>query len=100
MTLSRLCDPFTFVPVKTHHKCYLPKTLPIWSQLTNIYEGKNSYQKQLFYSEGTKENLEFNCHEPRKKKTSLKGLSISKSYFQEGYEGKCEMTGAFPSPLM
>ena len=45
--LSNPCDPFTFVPIYTHHKCYLPKTLPIWSQLTDIYASKNSYQKHL-----------------------------------------------------
>lgn len=55
-SLSNPCDPFTFVSIYTYHKCYLPKTLPIWSQLTDTYASKNSYQKHLSYFKVTKEN--------------------------------------------
>lgn len=53
---SNSCNLFTFVPMYTHHKYYLLKTLPIWSQLIHIYVSKNSCQKQLFYFKVTKEN--------------------------------------------
>lgn len=90
---SNPCDPFTIVSVYSHHKSYLLKTQPIWSQLINIYVSKNSHQKQLFYFKVTKENsqnLELNCHEPRKKK-NFKNIEHIKKVASECQEGKRKM---------